>query len=147
MCVSWSADHRIIEGATMARFSNLWKSYLENPGLMLLYMRWIHCDNQGILASSCSVCSSIMYVMSLEDHNCCKSVWTVSYQYLELLGILYDINHENVAMYITALIWVCQQKNVSDVIDCGFLLECIVDSTMYLHHLYAVQPVPVTWCG
>lgn len=39
MCVSWSADHRIIEGATMARFSNLWKSYLENPGLMLLYMR------------------------------------------------------------------------------------------------------------
>ncbi|XP_061192533.1 lipoamide acyltransferase component of branched-chain alpha-keto acid dehydrogenase complex, mitochondrial-like [Saccostrea echinata] len=39
MCASWSADHRIIEGATMARFSNLWKSYLENPSLMLLYLR------------------------------------------------------------------------------------------------------------
>ncbi|KAK3585258.1 hypothetical protein CHS0354_006306 [Potamilus streckersoni] len=39
MLVSWSADHRIIEGATMARFSNLWKSYLENPSLMLLDLK------------------------------------------------------------------------------------------------------------
>ncbi|KAL3868353.1 hypothetical protein ACJMK2_041167 [Sinanodonta woodiana] len=39
MFVSWSADHRIIEGATMARFSNLWKSYLENPSLMLLDLK------------------------------------------------------------------------------------------------------------
>ncbi|XP_055962514.1 lipoamide acyltransferase component of branched-chain alpha-keto acid dehydrogenase complex, mitochondrial isoform X1 [Sorex fumeus] len=37
--VSWSADHRIIDGATMSRFSNLWKSYLENPALMLLDMK------------------------------------------------------------------------------------------------------------
>ncbi|GAU89677.1 hypothetical protein RvY_02197 [Ramazzottius varieornatus] len=39
MQVSWSADHRVIDGASMARFSNLWKSYLENPSLMLLDMK------------------------------------------------------------------------------------------------------------
>lgn len=36
MNVSWSADHRVIDGATMARFSNLMKSYIENPSSMIL---------------------------------------------------------------------------------------------------------------
>ncbi|XP_055682638.1 lipoamide acyltransferase component of branched-chain alpha-keto acid dehydrogenase complex, mitochondrial [Lutzomyia longipalpis] len=36
MSVSWSADHRVIDGVTMASFSNLWKKYLENPNLFLL---------------------------------------------------------------------------------------------------------------
>ncbi|KRZ70173.1 Lipoamide acyltransferase component of branched-chain alpha-keto acid dehydrogenase complex, mitochondrial [Trichinella papuae] len=35
MPVSWAADHRIIDGATVAKFSNLFKVYLENPSLML----------------------------------------------------------------------------------------------------------------
>lgn len=39
MTVSWSGDHRIIDGATMVRFNNLWKSYLENPYLLLADMK------------------------------------------------------------------------------------------------------------
>ena len=39
MEVSWSADHRVIDGVTMAQFSNLWKSYLENPASMTLDLR------------------------------------------------------------------------------------------------------------
>jgi len=37
--VSWSADHRVIDGATMARFSNLMKNYVEQPSAMLLAMK------------------------------------------------------------------------------------------------------------
>ncbi|XP_065812443.1 lipoamide acyltransferase component of branched-chain alpha-keto acid dehydrogenase complex, mitochondrial [Labrus bergylta] len=39
MNVSWSADHRIIDGATMCRFSNLWREYLENPATMVLDLK------------------------------------------------------------------------------------------------------------
>ncbi|MEP0174677.1 MAG: 2-oxo acid dehydrogenase subunit E2 [Paraglaciecola sp.] len=31
MQVSWSADHRIIDGSTLVKFNNLLKSYIENP--------------------------------------------------------------------------------------------------------------------
>ncbi|KAJ6638413.1 Lipoamide acyltransferase component of branched-chain alpha-keto acid dehydrogenase complex, mitochondrial [Pseudolycoriella hygida] len=36
MSVSWSADHRVIDGVTMASFSEIWKKYLENPTLFVL---------------------------------------------------------------------------------------------------------------
>jgi 2-oxoisovalerate dehydrogenase E2 component (dihydrolipoyl transacylase) len=39
MQVSWSADHRIIDGATMVKFNNLWTRYLQQPELMLADLR------------------------------------------------------------------------------------------------------------
>ena len=39
LTVSWSADHRVIDGATMARFSNEMKSFIENPNAMILAMK------------------------------------------------------------------------------------------------------------
>ena len=39
MEVSWAGDHRIVDGATMARFSNEWKGMLENPSLILASTR------------------------------------------------------------------------------------------------------------
>lgn len=38
MQVSWSGDHRTIDGGTIARFCNLWKSFLEEPENMLMHM-------------------------------------------------------------------------------------------------------------
>ena len=38
MTVSWSGDHRVIDGGTMARFNNLWMGYLEAPSTMLAAM-------------------------------------------------------------------------------------------------------------
>ena len=38
MQVSWSGDHRIIDGGSIARFCNLWKSFLEQPSNMLIHM-------------------------------------------------------------------------------------------------------------
>jgi 2-oxoisovalerate dehydrogenase E2 component (dihydrolipoyl transacylase) len=38
MQVSWSGDHRVIDGGTIARFCNLWKSFLEKPRNMLVHM-------------------------------------------------------------------------------------------------------------
>ena len=36
--VSWSGDHRVIDGGTIARFCNLWKLLLEKPTHMLVHM-------------------------------------------------------------------------------------------------------------
>jgi len=38
MTVSWSGDHRVIDGATIARFNNHWKAYLEAPETMMANM-------------------------------------------------------------------------------------------------------------
>ena len=39
MTVNWSGDHRIIDGATMVKFNNLWMQYLAHPETMLMYLR------------------------------------------------------------------------------------------------------------
>jgi 2-oxoisovalerate dehydrogenase E2 component (dihydrolipoyl transacylase) len=38
MQISWSGDHRVIDGGSIARFCNLWKSFLEKPSNMLVHM-------------------------------------------------------------------------------------------------------------
>ncbi|REL24448.1 dihydrolipoyllysine-residue acetyltransferase [Thalassotalea euphylliae] len=39
MQISWSGDHRVIDGGTIARFTNAWKALLENPNRMLVNLR------------------------------------------------------------------------------------------------------------
>ena len=39
MQISWGGDHRVVDGATMARFSNQWKAYLESPMTMTFAMK------------------------------------------------------------------------------------------------------------
>ena len=39
MGVSWGADHRVVDGASLARFSNDWKALVEEPAKLLLAMR------------------------------------------------------------------------------------------------------------
>lgn len=39
MNVSWSADHRVVDGASVAKFSNAWKSMIENPLMLLSVMK------------------------------------------------------------------------------------------------------------
>lgn len=39
MGFSWGADHRVVDGATVATFSNTWKRLLEAPANLLLHMR------------------------------------------------------------------------------------------------------------
>ncbi|XP_001606109.2 lipoamide acyltransferase component of branched-chain alpha-keto acid dehydrogenase complex, mitochondrial isoform X2 [Nasonia vitripennis] len=36
LSVSWAADHRVVDGVTMAKFSQLWKHYVENPSHLLV---------------------------------------------------------------------------------------------------------------
>ena len=39
MQISWGGDHRVVDGATLARFSNQWKVYLERPMTMTFSMK------------------------------------------------------------------------------------------------------------
>ncbi len=39
MMLNWSGDHRVIDGATMVRFNNLWMSYLQSPQRMLMHLK------------------------------------------------------------------------------------------------------------
>jgi 2-oxoisovalerate dehydrogenase E2 component (dihydrolipoyl transacylase) len=39
LMVNWSGDHRVIDGATMVKFNNLWLDYLTHPERMLVHLR------------------------------------------------------------------------------------------------------------
>lgn len=37
--INIGADHRVLDGATVARFCNDWKKFVEKPDLLLLHTR------------------------------------------------------------------------------------------------------------
>jgi len=37
--VTWGADHRVIDGATVAHFCNEWKLLIEQPERLFLHLR------------------------------------------------------------------------------------------------------------
>lgn len=39
MMVNWAGDHRVIDGATMVKFNNLWMDYLCHPEKMLVHLK------------------------------------------------------------------------------------------------------------
>jgi len=39
MKMSWAADHRLLAGATVARFSNRFKALIQDSALMLVALR------------------------------------------------------------------------------------------------------------
>ncbi|KAI9094805.1 hypothetical protein K1719_026611 [Acacia pycnantha] len=39
MTVNIGADHRVLDGATVARFCKEWKNLIENPELLLMHLR------------------------------------------------------------------------------------------------------------
>lgn len=39
MMVNWSGDHRVIDGATMVKFNNLWMDYVSQPEKMMMHLR------------------------------------------------------------------------------------------------------------
>ncbi|XP_073122094.1 lipoamide acyltransferase component of branched-chain alpha-keto acid dehydrogenase complex, mitochondrial isoform X2 [Henckelia pumila] len=39
MTINISSDHRVLDGATVARFCNAWKHFVEKPELLMLHMR------------------------------------------------------------------------------------------------------------
>lgn len=38
--VNIGADHRVLDGATVARFCGEWKQFIEKPELLMLHMKW-----------------------------------------------------------------------------------------------------------
>lgn len=39
MNVSFGCDHRVLDGATVAKFCVKWKKYLEHPGSLLINLK------------------------------------------------------------------------------------------------------------
>jgi 2-oxoisovalerate dehydrogenase E2 component (dihydrolipoyl transacylase) len=39
MSVSWGGDHRVVDGAAIAEFSNFWKHLLQQPQRLLMHLR------------------------------------------------------------------------------------------------------------